>query len=471
MKRQQLVALSLFAALTATAATTTYTSTGWVTGVPVMGVWCTNALGQVSLRSLVHTARVQSTDPRMSGDRLITVDGGYNADGTATLQGSSYQQVGTWDAQTNFIPSGGVWEITYEGVMQTNNSLLLHLVGYGSGGAIDGLRVDETLTRAATANILDPTVPYLYTGAIKAPPLSTNLLRAAFGEPLVGWTFYGPPGSYSYTVADGGLRVTGDWPGVITRNVVDSYTFGVPPGTWSLADGQTVEGRVDLLNQSPSVTAARLILGTDSGFYSAFKGRDFIAVGKWSANLPWGPLTMFFYEKVQTPDTNAVLALELMRTSPNVVITVRVLDKANPESVLYERSVVDTPSADPSLTAAELLTLSGMNLTLAADLPGPPFISGSVGVGVFQYNDGTQPAAVITYENLELGKFETPRLAIERAARLTWFAPAGVNYGVEGAPTVQGPWSRVQETEIPGMNQMTIPASARASFFRLREAP
>ena len=247
-------------------------------------------------------------------------------------------------------------------------------MGYGSGGAIDGLRVDETLTRAATANILDPTVPYLYTGAIKAPPLSTNLLRAAFGEPLVGWTFYGPPGSYSYTVADGGLRVTGDWPGVITRNVVDSYTFGVPPGTWSLADGQTVEGRVDLLNQSPSVTAARLILGTDSGFYSAFKGRDFIAVGKWSANLPWGPLTMFFYEKVQTPDTNAVLALELMRTSPNVVITVRVLDKANPESVLYERSVVDTPSAPTTTSNWASLKPHGSPSSGPRGLPGslPP---------------------------------------------------------------------------------------------------
>src|SRR5512139_1111197 len=109
MKIKLSIAVPVFAALTAGAAPTSFTSTGWVSGVPVPGVWCTNGQGQVSVRSLVHTARVQSTDPRLTGHRLITVNGGYNADGTATLQGTSYHQVGTWDpAGTTFTPAGGV---------------------------------------------------------------------------------------------------------------------------------------------------------------------------------------------------------------------------------------------------------------------------------------------------------------------------------------------------------------------------
>jgi len=46
-----------------------------------------------------------------------------------------------------------------------------------------------------------------------------------------------------------------------------------------------------------------------------------------------------------------------------------------------------------------------------------------------------------------------------------------VNYTVEGAPTVQGPWSRVQYPAMPGMQQMTFPASDLNGFFRLVQAP
>jgi hypothetical protein len=238
-----------------------------------------------------------------------------------------------------------------------------------------------------------------------------------------------------------------------------------------LADGETVAGQVDLVSASQSVTAARLVLGTDSGFYSAFIGRDFVAMAKWSANLPWGPIIMFFYEKTEFPFTNAVLALKLMRASPNVALTVRVLSKSSPGSVLYERSVVDTPNADSTISSEELQSLSGMQLSLTDDLQDEPFIGGRIGIGIFQYTDGTQPAAEILFDNLKLDKFETPLLGIEQAARLTWFVPVGIDYGVEGAPTPQGPWARLQETELPGMKRLSVPANTPAQFFRLREAP
>ena len=72
----------LLTALSVTAQTDTpYMATGWVIGVPVSGVWCTNALGQVGFRGNTHVARVESTDARLTGRRTIYVDGAAQADG------------------------------------------------------------------------------------------------------------------------------------------------------------------------------------------------------------------------------------------------------------------------------------------------------------------------------------------------------------------------------------------------------
>jgi hypothetical protein len=144
-----------------------------------------------------------------------------------------------------------------------------------------------------------------------------------------------------------------------------------------------------------------------------------------------------------------------------------VLDKSNPNLVLYERSFVDTPGADPALTSQEFLDLSGMQLALHPDLVGAPITSAGGVVGVFQYNpDGQQPAAIVTFDNLELGKYEIPPLGIGQVVALTW--PEVGSYSVEGAPTVQGPWLPVNDTVSPGMKQTTVPASQPAQFFRLR---
>ena len=46
-----------------------------------------------------------------------------------------------------------------------------------------------------------------------------------------------------------------------------------------------------------------------------------------------------------------------------------------------------------------------------------------------------------------------------------------MNFGVEGAPTVQGPWLPVQEPAIPGVQTLNLPANDIMKFFRLRQAP
>ena len=105
--------LLLLAGLPATAQTNTpYTATGWLTGVPVLPILCTNGAGQVLLRGNAHTVRVDSSDARMTGSRLVLANGAYQADGTALIWGTAYQQVGTFDPTNNFTPTAGLWEIT-----------------------------------------------------------------------------------------------------------------------------------------------------------------------------------------------------------------------------------------------------------------------------------------------------------------------------------------------------------------------
>jgi hypothetical protein len=353
--------------------------------------------------------------------------------------------------------------------MPADNSLQLHIVGRGSGGSIEGWRFEEDLTKAAGAP-WDPADPYLYTGTIKPPPVNTNLMLDDFSGPVVGWNYHGA-GSYSYTQPNGQLEVTGYWPGVTTRTLVDSYTFGGPSSRpWMVADGQTLETRVDLVNLNASATAAFFVLGNQGGLYAILKGHDFVSLHKWTSHLPWGPITMFSYEKVQLPDSNVVLSLAMTKVNTNLVVTGRVLDKSNPNLVLYGRSFVDTPGADPALTSQEFLDLSGMQLALYPDLAGAPITTANGVVGVFQYNpDGQQPAAVVTFDNLELWKYEVPPLGIGQAVALTW--PDVGSYSVEAAPTVQGPWLPVDDAVSPGMKQTTVPAGQPVQFFRLRQAP
>ena len=377
-----------------------------------------------------------------------------------------------------FTPAGGLWEISFRGVMQTNYSQRLNLVGSGFGGAIDGLRLEETMSREAASGPIDPTVPYHYAGTIKPPPLSTNLVIDDFSGPAIsgdcypGWICYGPA-THTYARTDGQLVVSGHWPGTITRNVPDTYTFG---GTYTptVADGQTLEARVDLVNLNPSATAARLVLATppEAGFYSLFKGHDFVALSKWSAKLPNGPIIMFFYEKTTAPDTNVVLSLALTKAKTNVVITSRVWDKAKPDTVLYERSVVDTPGIDPALTPAELRNLSGMDLILSPDITETPFTGGGAFIGVFQYNyNGLQPAADATFDNFEVRNYEVPAVGIVQAVRLSWPTPPGVNWTVQAAPTVLGPFVPTEDSAMPGMQHVTVPAVSSTQFFRLQPAP
>jgi len=161
----------------------------------------------------------------------------------------------------------------------------------------------------------------------------------------------------------------------------------------------------------------------------------------------------FFHETVLIKNTNVVLALAVTRVNPNVILTARVLDKENNNAVLYERSVVDTPSVDRTLTQAEMEAASGMHMDAGTDV-GPPITSGSeVFLDLFQYTDGTKPAAEVTYDNLErwtsIFLVWRPEIAIQLLSNsspkvnLTLSAAPNSSWAFERAPELTGPWTNL----------------------------
>ena len=459
------IALLLLAVLTVSA-DTPCTATGWVIAEPFPGIWC--ALGQGVLRGNTHLVRAESSDWRLTGRRLVCLNGDVQADDSILLSGTEYLEVGTWDATgTNFTPSGGVWQTTFRGVMQTDNSLQLSIVGYGCGGSIDGLRIQETMTRKPAADLIDPTIPYLYTGTLKPAPVNTTEVVDNFDDGSFSGSTWG---NGNVVEANGQFAASGSFY-TPTTSFMDSFFFGGPNLTWSVPDGMTREWQADLVSLDDNPThpiLAILSVGSYDGMYGFHKGPHFAYLWKWAGS----GFAIFACDEITVRNTNVILTLALTRVHPNLVITASVLDKANPNTVLYQRRVMDTPNADPTLSPGQFEDSTGMSLVdVQPDYTGTPFTSFLAVLGVFQCTDGAQPAPRAVFDNFELRTSEIAPIGIERAVRLSWPVSAAINYAVEAAPTVLGPWLPVQELEMPGLQKLTVPLSQQAEFFRLRQAP
>jgi hypothetical protein len=266
-------------------------------------------------------------------------------------------------------------------------------------------------------------------------------------------------------------------------DITETDAHGYLGRNWSVLNGQTVEWRVDLVGMNEHTTMATIdAWSSNSGAgYSLFKGRDFIHLCK-PRNL--GAIYdhgHFFHERALIRSTNVVLALALTRVSPNVIITTRVLDKENDNAVLYERSVVDTPNVDHTLTRTELAAASGMDLHTGTDM-GAPITSGSgVSLNVFQYNDGTRPAAEATFDNLErwtsIFPVWQPEIAIQPLStsppkvNLTLSAAPNSSWAIERALEPVGPWANLS-TLLMGTNgsaQFQDSNPNPAGFYRARQ--
>ena len=290
--------------------------------------------------------------------------------------------------------------------------------------------------------------------------VTTNVVIDNFDDNrLTGWLVNPHKGQATLIETNQQFNVHGSWPGVHTVDLGDTAAVSYLSRNWSVLNGQTVELRVDLVSMNEYATAGGMDLwnGSSSAGYALFKGRDFVHLCKPSLSVP-GIHGQFFHERVLIKNTNVVLALAVTRVNPNVILTARVLDKENNNAVLYERSVVDTPNVDRTLTETEMEAASGMHLHAGRDM-GAPITSGSdVFLTVFQYNDGTRPAAEVIYDNLERWTSTFPVWRPEIAIQLLSTIPPKVNltlsaapnssWGVERALKLTGPWTNLSALRI-----------------------
>ena len=139
----------------------------------------------------------------------------------------------------------------------------------------------------------------------------------------------------------------------------DTWCKGWIYRNWNLADGQTLEWRVDLVGMNEHTTAADI----EPGYWGTVDSYMFLKGARLDFHRQTyrasDGLTVFSCDPVVVKNTNVVLALAMSRMRADLVLTARVLDKDNHNAVLYERRIVDTPEIDRSLTTAEVLALTG----------------------------------------------------------------------------------------------------------------
>ena len=433
------------------------------------GILCTNGSGQVYLKGNAHTLRLLADATKITGRLEAMPHVAFQPDGTRQFTGTAYSEVGTWDAAgTNFTANGGVWDLLYRGVTQTNGSIHYDIVGYGIGGPIDGLQTEITADRGP-GPMFDPSIPYAFSGTIKSAPLNSNLVTDDFNDGiLTGWEPGGGSGMPVASETDGHFTINCDWTGVPTVHPLNTFAWAGHNQAWSVSDAHTVELRADLVALNPAADSATLAFAVQQGGpnYVLFKGHSWLALLKQNG----AAIALLCGARLVTPDTGVVMSLALTKAGQNLVLTARVSEKAAPTNVLGQLSYLDTPASDPVLSSQEIANLIGGTVPGFGPDPGPFWTTGQrVWLGVWQYTDGTKPAAEAVFDNVELCTYELPPVGIERAVRS--FPDMGRNWAVEVAPNVQGPYLPFQAQELPGMQMLTVPADDIMRFFRPCLAP
>lgn len=322
----------------------------------------------------------------------------------------------------------------------------------------------------------------LMTLALAAGVLTTSAQTLLWSDTtfLLGpteWNTGGLPGSLYNTNQQ--LTVTENFFGPLQTN--NLWATHVPvvhtlPSSGPLADGQTLELRADLISASQNDAWASLainyLIGGHGNGYMFSKGGDGLSLMKFydaASKFAW-----FFSTNQPLKNENVTLVLALTRAGTNLNITTRVLDKDNSNAVLFERTITDTPKADPVLPSYTAGGMIGMADPVGTPWPllmGPTWIQLNLTWSNSQL--APEPRARVTFDNAEVWQYATPQLTIQNAVVLSWPVTAA-QFVVESAPGVSGPWETVPDpwlrtnaTQI----QMSVSASDSMRLFRLRFTP
>jgi hypothetical protein len=259
-----------------------------------------------------------------------------------------------------------------------------------------------------------------------------------------------------------------------TATHASGYRLTGLPGSGPLPDSQTMELRADLVGANQNDTFAGIsFLWVEGHGYLFQMDQGEVAMMKYYTETN-NPLAIFFWENLPLKNQNVTLVLSLTCRGSNVMINTRVLDRDNANTVLFDRTVVDTPQSDLVLPNRAV-----RGFRCGPDLLGTPWPAanapGFVSLVLTWTNPerAPQPAAQVIFDNLEVWQYESPQLAIQNAVVLSWPVTQG-EFVLESASTVNGPWEAIAEpwSRIKdGKTEVSILAPDSLKLFRLRQAP
>jgi hypothetical protein len=276
------------------------------------------------------------------------------------------------------------------------------------------------------------------------------------------------------------FRIGGSFGPTPINQPTETYAFAFHdvPISGALQDQQKLEARVDLVEANQSnAWASMQFFWTQGLAYAVFKDEDEILLAKAWLTSPAGiSLAFFYYESRLIKNQNVTLVLSLTRLGEDVRIGTRVLDKDNGNAVLFERTVTDTPQADPVVPNAR-------------EFPGVPDFEGTpwpissapqaieLGMGWADSQRSSAGPAQVIFDNLEVRLYESPQLTIrnnpQSGVLISWPLTVGA-FVPESAPGVGGPWGPVPDSwwrTNKSQNEVLVETPVQRQFFRLRQVP
>jgi len=298
-----------------------------------------------------------------------------------------------------------------------------------------------------------------------------TLATSLSGQVAIISDFTAPDWSEIYThdgmatyAANGQLTVTGNLP-PITSGLLDNFTYVSWYQSLSLADSETIELKVDLVDaDEEDVQTLIQFKNFSQGGYALAKDRDEIWLTKfqWVAN---GGNAPFFYEPISVKSTNVTLVLSVTRAGSSAIIRSAVLDKDNFNLVLFERTVVDTPGVDPTVA-------SFRGQSFYPD-PGAAYLyAEAADLAVMSFSSTNESNFQLVLDDFRYRRFIAPKLDIERIGAeviLSW--PASAEFmELECAPQPSGPWTNATETVVLDGDRYKalVDQNRTTEFYRLR---
>lgn len=169
-----------------------------------------------------------------------------------------------------------------------------------------------------------------------------------------------------------------------------------------------------------------------------------------------------------------MLTLAILHQDNNVFLTTQIQDKGPGQAVLFQKTVVDTPAADPGLVGNVELE-AGVYMASLADVAGNPWTSlKDPYFGLWQNTEGNQPVALAVFDNFSVARHDLPSLNAQRAILITWPATA-FPFQLEAGAWREGTgslWRAVTDPvmESNGLKRVAIPVNAfeEMEFYRLK---